>query len=121
MTTLGEVLEWQFPGVEGISTRGGELMDFPSTPERPRPTDAELAAWAQEFEATAMSRRRASRRQKIVELLNSDDLQIKLLTVAIRELIDEIRAIKVGQPKPSRTMPQLMAAVAARIAAGEAD
>lgn len=111
----------EIPGVEGISTRSGELMDFPATSERPRPTDAELVTWTADFEATAADRRIAEHRTRVAKLMASSDPQTKLLLAVILELVDEIRAIKAGTPLPSRTVPQLFEAVAARIAAGQVD
>lgn len=70
MTGLAEVLEFKFPGVEGIRTREKpghpepmdpfrdmEVFDWPETTTgRPRPTTAELATWKTEFEARPMEK-----------------------------------------------------------------
>ena len=64
MSGLAEVLEFKFPGVQGIQTRERvahpepfdpfrdmEIVDWPeATTGRPQPTPAELATWRTEFE-----------------------------------------------------------------------
>ena len=64
MTSLAGVLEFKFPGVEGIRTREKathpepfdpfrdmEIFDWPTGVGRPEPTAAELSAWRTQFEA----------------------------------------------------------------------
>ena len=121
MTQVAEVLAWKFPGVEGIETRDGVLTAFPGNREA-WPTDAELAAWTAEYETGKADRdRQAVRAQMKTLLAVRPDAISKAIMAFILELIRELRLIKAGTPLPSRTIPELLRDVIARIDRGEVD
>lgn len=59
MTTISnpEVLSWKHPGLEGIKTRNGEIIDFPGG----IPTQAEVDAWLAEYNARDTDAERVER------------------------------------------------------------
>lgn len=59
MTTISnpEALSWKFPGVEGIKTRNGEIIDFPGG----IPTQVEVDGWVAEYNARDIDAERVER------------------------------------------------------------
>ncbi len=52
MSSLGTVLAWKFPGVTGITTRGGAIIEWPAG-QGPQPTAAQIASWRVQYNAAA--------------------------------------------------------------------
>lgn len=86
-----------------------------ATPAERAGIDAQIAA-EQAAEQAAARNAALDQAAAICGTIDTSTDPMGLLLLAIvEELVDEIRALKLNNPKPSRTLPELAAATAARL------
>ena len=95
---IPNVLEWKFPGVEGIETKENEetgAIEIAAWPpgQGARPTAAQLDTWFDEWQAAGEDRRRASIEERL-EALEKAAIKKNVVTRA------EIDAELPGDVKP---------------------
>ena len=54
MASVGEILGWKFDHVEGITTSGAEIVEWPAS-LGPEPDAAQIAAWESEYDAAHLA------------------------------------------------------------------
>jgi len=95
MTNIADVISWKFNDQPGMTTSGGEIVDFPGG----TPSQAEQDAWTAEYEAHLASTEYAILRDygPIGEQL---DMIYKDQVNGTTTFKDHVSAVKAKHPKP---------------------